>query len=232
MTTWNLQALRDAVEKLHGSAQKEAISPSLSSVVQRMNFMSYYYQEAARLLANATDSHTGSGAMARLLLGDDAASEQFKDARFQATAHITSCVQNMHSLADLLAHTVYFALGMNLTPATRLESRDIGMARVIKLLPIGPTHDLIKTLVEHDDFRFFSALNNHGKHRSIVDTPYSLDLEQDGQPHGLVFASFEYKGELFKERWAMHALKLECARQSLLIVEIGRSLNAALGANG
>lgn len=232
MTTWNLEALRDAVEKLHGPAQKKAINPSLNSLVLRMKFVSYHYHEAARLLANATAPHTGSGAMARLLLGNDAASEQFEDARLQATAHITSCVQSMHSVADTLAHTVYFALGMNLAQATRLKPRLIGMARVIQLLPIGPLHDLIKTLVEHDDFRYFSALNNLGKHHSIVDTPYSLDLEQDGRPHGLVFVSFENDTKSFEERWAMHALKLEGARQSLLIIEIGRSLNAALSANG
>jgi hypothetical protein len=228
MTTWNLAALRDAVELQYGRDQKEVFNPSLNSVVQRGAFAKYHYVEAKRLLTAATADHAEPGEMMMLLFGGDEASVAFNQARFQAAAHITACVQNMHATADILAHTVYFALGMNLDPSTYLKPRQIGIAQIIKSLPIGPIHQQLNALVDHDGFRYLSALNNHSKHRSIVETSYSLDLTPNPVPPGLKFAKFEYESQVFPDCWAMPTLDEEYSRQSELIIGIGQSLNSTL----
>ena len=230
MTTWNLAALKNAVQQQHGHEQEKALTPSLNSVVQRGGFAKYHYLEAKRLLEAATAAHAEPGQMMMLILGDDTASAAFQQARFQAAAHITACIQNMHATADILAHAVYFALGMNLNPSLVLKPRQISIGNVMKNVPVGPIHKQLTELVDHGGFRYLSALNNHSKHRSIVDIPFSLDLTATPNPPGLKFAAFEYENDQFPDCWAMPTLDAEYARQSKLIIGIGQSLNSTLNA--
>lgn len=163
MTTWNLAVLKAEVQRQHGCAQEESLTPSLNSVVQRGGFAKYHYSEAKRLVEAATAGHAEPGDMMMLILGNETASADFQQARFQAAAHITACVQNMHATADILAHAVYFALGMNLDPALLLKPRQISIGNVMKNLAGGPVHVQLTELVDHEGFRYLSALNNHSK---------------------------------------------------------------------
>ena len=228
MTTWNLAALKDAVRKLYGPTQAKALTAPLNSVVQRGAFAKYHYSEAKRLLDAATAAHTEPSEIMQLLFGSDPASAAFQQARFEAAAHVTACVQCMHATADTLAHAVYFALGMNLDPVMCLKPRQVTINNVMKRLPTGPIRKLINELVDHEGFRYLSALSNHSKHRSIVDIPFSLDLTAMPGPSGLKFAAFEYEDVEFPECWAMPALDAEYGRQSSLIIPIGQALNSNL----
>lgn len=228
MTVWNLQELRNAVERRYGRAHRDTFNQSLNSVVQRKEFAKYHYSEAKRLLAAATADHSAPGELMMLLFGGTDESIAFNQARFQAAAHITSCVQDIHAIADILAHTVYFALGMNLDASTALKPRQIGMTEVIKKMPSALIRQLLTDLTNHDGFRYISALNNHSKHRSIVDTPYTIDLTSVPEPSGLQFAAFTYDNQHHAERWAMPTLDEEFGRQSALIIGIGQTLNSTL----
>lgn len=228
MTTWNLAILKDAVRQQYGPQQEEALTPPLNSVVQRGAFAKYHYLEAKRLLEAATAAHAEPGEMMMLLLGSDMASAAFQQARFQAAAHITACVQSMHATADTFAHAVYFALGMNLDPALCLKPRQISISNVMNKVWVGPIQKLLTELVDHEGFRYLTALNNHSKHRSIVDIPFSLDVTATPGPSGLKFAAFEYEDDEFPDRWAMPTLDSEYGRQSSLIISIGQVLNSTL----
>ncbi|MCP1486356.1 hypothetical protein J3D48_002669 [Pseudomonas fluorescens] len=228
MTTWNLEALKNAVHQRYGREQEKALTPSLNSIVQRGGFAKFHYSEAKRLMEAATAAHIEPGEMMMLILSNDTANAAFQQARFQAAAHITACVQNMHSTADILAHAVYFALGMNLDPALSLKPHLISIGNVMKNVTAEPIITRLTELVDHDDFRYLSALNNHSKHRSIVDLPYSLDLTTTPNPSGLKFAAFKYKEEEFPARWAMQTLDSEYGRQSKFLIGIGQALNSTL----
>ncbi|MBC3436798.1 hypothetical protein N5E96_20410 [Pseudomonas mosselii] len=228
MDTWKLNDLRELVELRFGRDQKEALAPSLDSVVQRGAFAKYHYLEAKRLLSEATVAHAEPGKIMALILGADDASVAFSQARFRAAAHVTACVQSMHAMADILSHSVYFGLGLNLDASTRLEPHRIDMKNVLKKVSIEHVRQLLAVLTGHEDYQYLSALNNHSKHRSIVTTPYTLDLTEEHKPSGLKFAAFEYGGERFEARWAMPTLDAEYSRQSRLIVGIGQALNASL----
>lgn len=227
MTPWNLLALKKAVHQQYGREQERSLTPSLNSVAQRGEFAKYHYQEAKRLLGAASTAHAVPEEMMMLVLGSDAASADFQQARFQAAAHITACVQSMHATADTLAHAIYFALGMNLDPALRILPRKISISNVIKNVVAGLLKDQLTELVEHEGFRYLTALNNHSKHRSIVDTPFSIDVTATPGTSGLKFAAFEYEaGRTFPECWAMPTLDAEYNRQSKLVVSIGQALNS------
>lgn len=228
MTTWNLAVLKDAVRQQYGPKQEESLIPTLNSVVQRGEFAKYHYLEAKRLLDAATADHAEPGEMMMLLLGSDTASAAFQQARFQAAAHITACVQSMHAIADTLAHAVYFALGMNLDPALCLKPRQISIWNIMNKVSVGPIQKLLTELIDHEGFHYLTALNNHSKHRSIVDIPFSLDLTATPGPSGLKFAAFKYEEDDFPDRWAMQTLDAEYGRQSMLIICIGQALNSTL----
>jgi hypothetical protein len=226
--TWDLAVLRDAVRHKHGIEQEEKLIPPLNSVVQRGAFAKFHYLEAKRLLEAATAAHTDMGEMIMLILGSDTASVAFQQARFHAAAHITACVQNMHSTADTLAHAVYFALGMDLNPGLRLEPRKINIWNVMDKTPVGPIRNLLIELVDHDGFRYLNKLSNHSKHRSVVDIPFSVDVTAIDAPSGLKFAEFVYEDVKIPGCWAMPTLNAEYGRQSSLIIGIGHALNSTL----
>ncbi|MCP6695125.1 hypothetical protein [Pseudomonas donghuensis] len=228
MTNWNLAALKEAVHQQHGREQEKVLTPPLNSVVQRGAFAKYHYLEAKRLLEAATAAHAEPGEMMMLILGSDTASAAFQQARFQAAAHITACVQSMHATADTLAHAVYFALGMNLDPALILKPRQISIWKVMNNVSVGPVQEQLTELVDHEGFRYLTALNNHSKHRSIVDIPFSVDVTPTPGPSGLKFAAFEYEDEEFPECWALPTLDAEYGRQSKIIIGIGQALNSTL----
>lgn len=228
MTTWNLADLKDAVRHKYGTEQEEKLIPPLNSVVQRGAFAKYHYLEAKRLLEAATAAHAEMGAMVVLILGSDTASVAFRQARFHAAAHVIACVQNMHATADTLAHAVYFALGMDLNPALSIEPRKITIWNVKDKTPVGNIRNLLNGLVDHDDFRYLNQLNNHSKHRSVVDIPFSVDVTAIDAPSGLKFSGFKYEGVDIPGCWAMPTLDAEYGRQSALIIRIGQALNSTL----
>ncbi len=233
MAIWNLKQLRDAVEHRYGKDQRLAISPSLDSIEQRQGFASYHYHEAFRIIREATSTQNDDMQIMLLIFGaDEEASRKFKWAGFQAAAHITACVQSMHTVADMLAHSLYYAFGMNLDDKKALAPHKIGIRPVSRRLPDGQVKSRLDALVEDDSFIYLSALTNHSKHRSMVKTNYSLDLTGEAaSSHGLKFSGFEYDGQRHSERWVKPTLESEYNRQSGLIVDIGQALNAALISN-
>jgi hypothetical protein len=233
MPVWDLKQLRSSVERIHGREQRSAITPSLDSIHQRREFARYHYHEAQRLIGDVATSEDSDMQIMQLIMGvDEEASAEFQRASFQATAHITACLQNMHTVADLLGHTLYYAFGMNLDPVKTIEARKVGLHSVTRQLPEGALKKHLKILVKHDDFIYLSAITNHSKHRSIVKTNYSLDLTgASAMSHGLKFSSFEYEGKIYPERWVRPTLESEYKRQAEIVVSVGLALNAALDEN-
>ena len=228
VTTWDLAILKDAVRNKYGVEQEEKLSPPLNSVAQRGAFAKFHYFEAKRLLDAATAAHADMGAKIVLMLGSDTASVAFQQARFHAAAHVTACVQNMHSTADTLAHAVYFALGMNTNPSLCIKPRKINIWSIKDKNPVELIRKLLSELVDHDDFSYLNKLSNYSKHRSVVDIPYSVDVTTIDAPSGLKFAEFVYGNVKIPGRWALPSLNAEYGRQSALIIEIGQALNSTL----
>ena len=75
--------------------------------------------------------------------------------------------------------------------------------------------------------RYLADIVNHSKHRSVVQTPSSVDATGcDTQPHGLKFAAFAYDDRAYPARWAYPVMESEYNRQSALITSIESSNNS------
>lgn len=232
--TWNLSQLRDNVATQHGDAQREHLSPSLNSIVDRQLYARFHFQEASRILKEVLEDRDDQSVLIDLVFGADReAHHEFANSRKFAEAHITACLQSLHSLSDILAHAIYYALGLNLDDATKLRPSRIYLYKVRPLIPAGKMSTLIQELVEHADYRYLGDIVNHSKHRSVVQTPYSLDVTGTAtRPHGLKFAAFTYDGRAHPARWVASFVESEYNRQSVLTTDIGELLNELVRERG
>jgi len=115
MPPWNLEETREHVERRYGDIQLQVVRKCLESVVDRQRYAGYHFHEHKRLLAEHIDAKLASKSIYEITLPFN--SQQQSDLDFCLTrvrANIVACIQSTHSLADILAHVVYFALGMNL----------------------------------------------------------------------------------------------------------------------
>jgi hypothetical protein len=150
----------------------------------------------------------------------------FHAERYKVEAHVIALLHCMHSMADSLAHVVYYAMGMRFDADRSLKDREIAFPRVRKGTTDGGLGALMDEFSLHDGFKYLAAIVNHSKHRSVVRTPYTVDnLDTESPDHGLNFAAFSYNGQWHSERRVEPFVRDEFARQSRLIIDIGNRLN-------
>jgi len=220
---WDLAALRDNVQRLFGDDQRRIVSNCIRSVVDRREFSRYHYREAMRAIAAKIDGRPDYEVMAAMMGAYDKETGSFEDARFTAYLHIVASVHNMRAVADNLVHLVYFAIGMNLDKDTCIEERRISWNKVKESLgALGVRRDL-DALHSHEDFKYLAALDNHCKHRGIVDIGFTISAVED--THGMRINAFSYEGTDYPQRWVKPLLNAEYQRQETQIMLAGNHLN-------
>ena len=221
---WDLAALRDHVRRLFGDDQRRVVSNCIRFVVDRRGFSRHHYNEAMRAIAAKIEGRPDYEVMAAMLGAYDKETGSFEDASFIAYLNIVACVHNMRAVADNLVHLVYFATGMNLDKATRIEEREISWHKVKDKLPPSQLFEDLKNLDSHEDFRYLAALDNHCKHRGIVDVDFCVSEAE--ATHGMRINAFTYKGTNYPQRWVKPLLVAEYQRQETQIMLAGNNLNA------
>ncbi|KGR47694.1 MULTISPECIES: hypothetical protein [Xanthomonas] len=221
---WDLGALRDGVRAAFGPDQRRLVAQSIRSVTERRRFSAYHYQEAMRIIAAKVDGRPADELWPIMMGVDDNDTGSFEDARFTAYANIVACMHSMRSVADNLVHLVYYATGMNRDAATCIQSeRDIAWKTVRKKLIPAAVKAELDALHEHADFKYLCALDNHCKHRSIVDIGYAISFTEE--EHGLRIHAFTYDGIDHAPQWVRPFLKSEFQRQEATILRAGNHLN-------
>ena len=220
---WDLGALRTQVQRLFGDDQRRIVSNCIRSVVDRREFTRHHYKEAMRAISAKIEGRPDCEVMASMLGAYDKETGSFEDARFLAYLNILACVHNMRAVADNLVHLVYFATGMNLDNATRIEERSISWHKIKGELPTSELVQDLKILHSHDDFRYLVALDNHCKHRGIIDIGFSVNDAES--THGMRINAFTYEGVNYPQRWVTPLLTSEYQRQETQIMLVGNHLN-------
>lgn len=231
MPTWDLQQLRDNVERMHGKEQLELLSPSLNSVAARGYHAMFHYQEAERLLSDFLAKRSDQISLIKLVIGfDQNEKSAFEDLRLVLEAHLIACIQSMHARSDILSHVLYYGLGMNKKPNQRLATKDICAYQVqekLKLLPENRTiADRFQKLRNHDDYRYLSDLVNHSKHRSIIGSIFTVDAQPTvDEYYRFELGAFRYEGRSHQKREIFGYLEAEYKRQGNLVIDLGNKLN-------
>jgi len=224
---WDLKILRQSIEKLYGQEYLAKLSPSLNSIVERQEFGRLYFYEAKNALKNILDKKTDQKSLLRLVLPFETEERKiFEDRKFIAKAHILSCLQNMHSVPDILSHVIYYSI--NIKKAKNEKHINIKNVHewIKEKVKLNSLDAMLDKLITHDDYEYLSALVNHSKHRSIIDSYFNVNLRKHGKDmQEIKFRNFEYDGKEYPSRLVYEFIESEFERESLLIIDIGNEVN-------
>ncbi len=236
MTRWHFNETKELVLAKFGRNQLELVRPCIQSVSVRQWYAAYHYGEVCRLLDSFVTTQLAGASLLEVASDQDAvASDDFNRFLLEAGAHVLACVQCLHATADILAHVVYLALGMNLS-AKPMKELDVSLLNVAtRLRHEQPDSDVYRLLGDFNSgghFDHLSALSNISKHRSILRP--SLDEDWTGarlERHMLRIPSFSRLQKHYPEVTVKEFLEPEYNRCSKLVVDVGNALNTFLRTN-
>lgn len=230
--TWNRKELENDIEILFGKEQRELLSPCLKTIEEKEFYATYHCNEVERLINEelkgiAPDNH-------KLINLIDDTGEMNKKVVLvvrKARAHIIACLQSLHSLADVLAHVIYFALNMDNDTGTKIDSKKIYASSVSGKLNLISGANSLKTvfdsLIKDDGFRYLSAIVNCSKHRNLINTNFWINLNPNKEysANGLEFFEFKIKEDNYAQKRVIEFIKNEHSRIDNLVIEIGMEIN-------
>jgi hypothetical protein len=201
MEEWNFQSFLDKVRHLYGSHQRDLLQPCLSSITIKTDYIRYHYEEINKLekrLLGGKPTTEKRLLKAGWFFTKDARKELIK---IDMRANVQAIVFNLHSLGDVIAHIIYYSLGMNRDNSTYLNEDKISLSTVKdKLKNVQPNGvlELILNLMKNPHYEYLAGLCNVSKHRSIVRSGYVCHIK-DGWTE-FAFEHFEYKGHRYETR--------------------------------
>lgn len=232
MARWDVEETRQHIRRLFGDEQLELAKPCLRSVVDRQTYARIHFQDARAKLDAYTQTALQEASLFEVTFGDSEAWVEFNIFIREVGAHLTACVQSIHSVPDILAHAIYYSLGLNSAPGA-LKARDICVSSVLKVLRRDARYDgitsLLDSLVSAGTFSHLAALTNHAKHRSIVFPSMNEDMTGTrAKRHMVVFPAFNYDDNSYPQVFADDFISVEYERSSQCVVHTGIELNAVL----
>lgn len=230
--SWDIAALREMVATKFGEGQARLLTPCTKSIQDRFLFARYHFHEAQKLLKTHLGDDDGETAFMLEFGPPSDEQENYRQAKWQARAHVVACLQNIHALSDTMSHILCFAIGLNLG-ATTIRDRDISMSKVLGLLtPLKNCNVVVRRtneLLQLGDYRYLSDVVNHSKHRSLVEPIVTHYFEETAEgPWDLQLDAFCRGTRSYGKRSLTSFFRPEYERQSRLFVQIGCALNDAL----
>lgn len=231
MARWNYVELRTFVERLYGTPQRDLVAPSSQSTWRRMEYARYHYHRAELLVDDFVRDHVGDKVtFATVSHGPERV--HFENLMIECGAELLGCVQSLHALADILARTIYYGLGLN-RRRDRLAENQLGAKAVIKSAKVqtdtAVVREKLRQLIYGGNFNHIAALSNKAKHSDIVAPILSEDWTGTAdKKHKLKFAACNYNGKTYPEVFASEFLGGEFDRCARLYVDAGVALNEVL----
>lgn len=217
--SWNIQALRDHVERL-GHSKFDPVPQTIRSVDRTLQIFNYHLFAARDALkGHINEDDASSDANFMLLLG--VRTEEYVLAKLASEAHLIGSFHTARSVFDIFSHVVNGLLLNNM-----LSVKQCDIHKVRKHLPKGQLRTSLDQLVDSYWFSYVTAFINTTKHRGLVEHVVHVDLEENVA--GVRLGAFEYDGRQYPEYWGNEVLRgvIEVKNQ---ITSCGQALNAACG---
>jgi hypothetical protein len=207
--TLDIKKLYVLIEKKYGKGVCKKAKESINSLVKRQEFARYHYIEYKKIL-NSKDSISKNID----LIFDDYADN------IKIEANVVACMQNMHSAFDILGHVIYYAFNLGASEKTKIQEDKIYIKSIRGKLEDEQLKNLLKELIEHDDYKYLEAIVNHSKHRYLI----NHDLTIAGNTTTYFFDAFEYKEINYKKCVVNDFIEREYNREVRLIMQIENEL--------
>lgn len=228
--SWDIAALRDAVEQKFGEEQALRLRPFTDSIKERFRFAGFHLSEAKRVLSTYLSEDTDISAA--FMLEFDIDHEQhgsYLQAKWHAAAHAVAGLQSAHAWSDHLAHILYFGLGLNLNAHSTIEEHKISLKVLRNCLGRSQRYSALNVKIDelmNSDWSYVDDIVNYSKHRSIIKPNVEhFASPVDGRCWDLQFPQFKKGTNTWEQRSVFTFLFPECQRQLETIVQIGRRLH-------
>jgi hypothetical protein len=115
MRSWHIEETRQHIARIYGRPQLLLARPSLRSVDDRLAYARIHYQDSRSLLKKYVKRRlTGKSLLMEVHHSEESEAE-FNLFIRKIGAHVTVSVQSIHAIPDILAHAIYYSLGLNLS---------------------------------------------------------------------------------------------------------------------
>ena len=177
---WNMEATRALVKQIQGAERLERISLSLRSIGYRRAYALYHLTEARRVLDDYVEAEVGDLPIIIAAGIKESGRDAFQVAYSQVGAHVTACLQCLHSTTDLLGFAIYLALNLGAINRKPPENRIVA-GDVLRMLRSEASLAQIALnmapMLESEQFRHLDAIVNQGKHRHLVEPSFSENFD-------------------------------------------------------
>jgi hypothetical protein len=236
LASWDKDETRKLVIAHWGNGQLWTITPVLRAVTARQSHARYHFEESKRLQAEHVAAYVKEPEDLFWVMfpSEDEEVDRVNSFFCHYEAHVLACAQAIHATADILAHVVYFALGLNLGEKS-LKDTQVDLGSVIKLLerraPSGPPAWLalrasLEVLKSSTAFGELADVVNHAKHRGGPGAVLTFGPTEE-KPFEMQFSGFiRGKYRPAKESGALLAPAFEAVNKA--VVDAGMAINACL----
>jgi hypothetical protein len=229
MDRWDINKTRELITKKHGAAQLLAARHCLRSVHERLRHARYHFKEVGEALKSHIDDKLNTRTIYELtFLPDPKTWVDLDHTLMKAEAHSIACAQCIHAVGDILAHVVYFSLGLNLG-AHPMKARDVSLSSIRKAIAATAKYSTIlvqlTNLATDKYFLAIDAIVNHGKHRGVVEPQLSIEPSDASALYEFELGAFEYKDACYAEAEVEGVLAPAYLCVSEAVVRTGNALN-------
>jgi hypothetical protein len=231
LISWDQPELQNLLEARYGKGHQEIAFKSLDSIFQNQGFSRYHYSEINRLILDHMKENESEKDYFHLRMSRDVAVRDSESIfSLSCKAHIISLLRHLHCSPDLLAHTIYYCLGLNLNEESFLEASKVTLYQVKKILKRETEYihllKLINCFTNGNDYKYLQDWGNHTKHRANIVPNLSYRIVAEGKEiYNFKFEPFSFKGKEHPTVSVMGFLNREYDRQGEQIILIGVEIN-------
>lgn len=233
MTRWDIKETRRLIEYHHGREQLARARPCLRSMNERPRHARYHLQEIKKILKTHMDDRLEKDDIFKLMFPLEMEGwDELNNWLMEAEAHMIACAQSIHSIPDILAHVIHFALGFNLGVKAP-KDREINVRKVTaSLAKHAPAYvtieHILRALKDNPSFVELNAIVNHIKHRGAVEPRLSLLPSDYAAPYAMEFGTIAYGEVTYPGRELEAVLAPSYEAASHAIVATGNAINEVL----
>jgi hypothetical protein len=231
LISWDHPELKNLLEIRYGKGHQELAFKSLDSIFQNQDFSRYHYSEFNRLIEeHMTDKGAAKDYFQLTMSRDiDVRNSEFLFST-SCKAHIISLLRHLHCSPDLLAHTIYYCLGLNLDAESFLEESKVTLYQVKLILKRKSKYkdllELVNAFTKNNDYQYLQDWGNQTKHRANVVPNLSYRIVATGKDiYNFTFEAFSFKGRNHSSESVISFLNREYDRESEKIILIGNEIN-------
>lgn len=231
MISWDQPELKSLLEKRYGEGHQKLAFKSLDSIFQNQDFSRFHYSEINRLISEHMKGKETAKDYFRLNMSMDI---DVRESEFlfstSCKAHIISLLRHLHCAPDLLAHTIYYCLGLNLNKESFLEESKVTLYKVKLILKRNskyiPLLKLVNSFTNNNDYKYLQDWGNHTKHRANIVPNLSYRIVATGKDiYSFEFEAFSFKGRVHPIESVISFINREYDRESENIISIGIEIN-------